>query len=67
MMIKSLFYQEASEIKHILESCDSKTLIVIDEYARATSNLNGMALFYTLIQHLTDINLLRQTGNSQIL
>jgi DNA mismatch repair ATPase MutS len=50
---KSLFYQEASEIKNILETCDKRSLVLIDEYARGTSHLNALALFMTLVEGLT--------------
>ena len=56
-MQRSLFYQEASEIKHIFERCDKSSLIVIDEYARATSIVNGIALFTTLIESFTQRDL----------
>ena len=48
-----MFYQEAAEIKGILESCDNKSLVLIDEYARGTSHLNALAFFVTLVEGLT--------------
>jgi DNA mismatch repair protein MutS len=51
---KSLFYQEASEINEILLSCDRHSLILIDEYARATSFINALSLFKTLVDSFTE-------------
>jgi DNA mismatch repair ATPase MutS len=42
-----------------LERCDGFSLILIDEYGRGTSYLNGMALFQTLIETLTDDGLFK--------
>lgn len=48
-----MFYQEAAEVKAILESCDNRSLVLIDEYARGTSHLNALALFVTLVGGLS--------------
>jgi DNA mismatch repair ATPase MutS len=64
MLQKSHFYQEAAEIKSILESCDRGTLVLIDEYARATSHMNGLALFMTLVECLTQPSLIKDIQGS---
>ena len=58
-----MFYQEAAEIKGILESCDNKSLVLIDEYARGTSHLNALALFVTLVEGLTEKSILKEWRN----
>ena len=64
-LVRSLFYQEAAEIKKILETCDRHTIVFIDEYARATSHLNGLALFKTLTEFLTSEDLFRGMRGSK--
>lgn len=53
-MKRSLFYQEAKDIKCLIESVSSDSLVLIDEYARATSNLNSQALYLTLVEYLSN-------------
>jgi len=59
-----LFYQEASEIKTIIENCDKRSLVLIDEYARGTSHLNAIALFVTLVEGLTLEPILKEWKNN---
>lgn len=58
-MVKSHFYQEASDIKDLIESCNGRSLVLIDEYAQATSNMNGLALFMTLVETFTQRDLFK--------
>jgi len=47
-------------VKAILENCDKTSIVLIDEYARATSNLNGLCLFRTLVDVVTDKDFLSE-------
>jgi hypothetical protein len=39
--------------------------VIIDEYARATSNLNGLCLFQTLVEAFTDASFLSEIQNKK--
>eukprot|EP00347_Sterkiella_histriomuscorum_P015738 403355869 len=60
----SFFYQETTKMTHILNSCDQNSLLLIDEYARGTSHINGMSLLITLIECLSNLNFFKQIKNA---
>lgn len=46
---KSLFYSEQDAVKKIFEESDSESLILIDDYGRATSSINGISVFKGIV------------------
>ncbi|KAG6411331.1 hypothetical protein SASPL_129411 [Salvia splendens] len=51
---KSTFLEELSETSHILQTCTSRSLIIIDKLGRGTSTHDGVAIAYATLHYLLE-------------
>ena len=49
---RSTFLEELSEASQILNTCSSRSLVIIDELGRGTSTHDGFAIGYSALHHL---------------
>ncbi len=52
---QSTFMVEMQETKQIIDHATDKSLVIIDELGRGTSNLEGMAIAQSVIEYLHDV------------
>ncbi|GAA6003996.1 hypothetical protein JCM10207_006504 [Rhodosporidiobolus poonsookiae] len=53
---RSTFMIECDEATSILENATSRSLVLLDELGRGTSPLDGVAIAYGALEHLTHVN-----------
>eukprot|EP01022_Parablepharisma_sp_SALTPOND_P016390 TRINITY_DN238_c0_g1_i2.p1 TRINITY_DN238_c0_g1~~TRINITY_DN238_c0_g1_i2.p1 ORF type:complete len:823 (-),score=89.00 TRINITY_DN238_c0_g1_i2:5026-7494(-) len=56
----SFFTKELTEINTILKQCDGTTLLIIDEFSRGTRQIDGIALFGSLVTALSNSEVFRK-------
>ncbi|GJN92436.1 hypothetical protein Rhopal_005466-T1 [Rhodotorula paludigena] len=53
---RSTFMIEMDECTSILENATSRSLVLLDELGRGTSPIDGLAIAYAALEHLTHVN-----------